>query len=75
MCFTHTIGGGSNLIQLRGKGGPPRLSSGRQESIQGINVFTCARDSIQYTKVKKYSSRLRVLASELIPGNWQSARR
>ena len=43
----------AGLVQWRGKGGPPRLSSGRQESKQRTNLFTRVRDCIQYARLWK----------------------
>jgi len=41
--------GSSRLKHLRDKGGPDCHWGGRQESKQETNLFTCARDFIQYT--------------------------
>jgi len=52
-------GDGFSLMQLRGKG-RPRLSLGRQDSIQQINLFTFAHDIIQYARlwIKTFSGLL-----------------
>jgi len=52
---TNTDNGGSSLMQLRMQ---RVLSSGRQESKQRTNLFTCARDFIQHARLWKHFSGL-----------------